>query len=179
MKTTVSYIILLSIVILTSGCRKSYNLNEKQHILFQYDYINYAWGYVHEGFYIDDEGKVLYYNNPENWNFHIQDYNINEKQLADNLSKCTLSEVKIEKEVLARFNSYIDNIASSKITAKKSIGADAGTGVYICYNYNSQSSLYKGTLIRMEGDFTCENLNFYSKKVSMWLAEINSAISKK
>ena len=179
MKTLNAFTIVLSLLILTSGCKKSYMQNEKQHILFQYDYINYAWGYVHEGFYVDDEGKVLYYSNPENWNFHSQDYSISEKQIDDNLSKCNVSDVKIDKEDLAKFSSYIDNIASSKITAKKSVGADAGSAVYICFTYNSQDGIYKGTLIKMEGDFTCENLNFYSKKVSMWLSEISNSISGK
>jgi hypothetical protein len=179
MKTRISFIVIISLILITSGCKKSYNLNEKQHILFQYDYINYAWGYTHEGFYVDDEGKILHYKNPENWNFHAQDYNLNEKQLSENLSKCTLSEVKIDKEDLGKFSSYIDNIASSKVTAKKSAGADAGTTVYVCYNYNEQSGIYAGTLIKMEGDYTCENLNFYSKKVSLWLSEIKNTISKK
>jgi len=179
MKTRNAFIVLFSLVLLTTGCKKSYMQNEKQHILFQYEYINYAWGYIHTGFYVDDEGNVLHYNNPENWNFHSQDYSINEKQILDNLSKCIHSDIKIDKEDLAKLTSYIDNISSSRITAKKSVGADAGTAVYVCYTYNSQRGLYKGTLIKMEGNFTCENLNFYSKKVSMWMSEINNSISGK
>ena len=31
----------------------------------------------------------------------------------------------------------------------------------------------------MEGDFTCENLNFYSKKVFMWLKNIYDDLGKK
>ncbi len=177
MKTLNACTIIISFLLLSNGCKKGYIQNGKQHILFQYDYINYAWGYIHEGFYVDDEGKVLFYSNPENWNFHSQDYSISEKQIDDNLSKCTLSDTKIDKEDLAKFSSYIDNIASSKITAKKSVGADAGTSVCICYTYNSQGGIYNGTLIKMEGDYTCENLNFYSKKVTIWLSEIYDSIS--
>jgi hypothetical protein len=179
MKTVYSLIIVLFLILLTGGCRKSYMQKEKQHILFQYEYINYAWGYVHEGFFVDDEGNVLYYRNPGNWNFHSQDYSITEKQIDENLSKCIRSEVKIDRVDLDKYSSFIDNISSSKITAKKSAGADAGTAVYICYTYNSQGGIYNGTLIKMEGDFTCENLNFYSKKVSMWLSEISGSISGK
>ena len=36
-----------------------------------------------------------------------------------------------------------------------------------------------GCLIKMEGDFTCENLNFFSKKVSAWLKNIHGSLSKK
>ena len=31
----------------------------------------------------------------------------------------------------------------------------------------------------MEGDFTCENLNFYSKKIFIWLKNINDNLDKK
>ena len=38
---------------------------------------------------------------------------------------------------------------------------------------------YKGYLIKMEGDFTCENLNFFTKKVITWLKNINDTLEKK
>ena len=161
-----------------AACKKNYVVNEKQHILFQYEYINYAWGYNHEGFFIDDEGNIMTYKNPEGWNFHDQNYNLTENQLDENISKCTKSDITISKEELSRFSSHISNIASSKVTAIKSAGADAGTSVFICYEFNEERSMYKGFLIKMEGDFRCENLNFYSKKVSLWLKDINNTLSK-
>ena len=163
---------------LMAGCKKNYAVNEKQHILFQYEYVNYAWGYNHEGFFIDDEGNIMTYKNPEGWIFHDQNYNLTENQLDENISKCTKSEITISKEELVRLSSHIRNIASSKVTAIKSAGADAGTSVFICYEFNEESSLYKGFLIKMEGDFSCENLNFYSKKVSLWLKDIKNTLSK-
>ncbi len=175
---TIKYLSLLLIFALT-GCRKSYVTNERQQILFQYDYINFAWGYTHEGFYVDEKGNVLVYSNPEGWNFHKGDYNLTESQLAENLSKCTVSEIKIDSHELSRFSSYIHNLAASKVTALKNSAADAGTTLYLCYSYNQQSSIYKGTLIRMEGDFTCENLNFLSRKVSLWMKDVNNSLHKK
>jgi hypothetical protein len=179
MGTRYKFIIIIVIALTFSGCKKNYTINGKQHILFQYDYVNYAWGYVHKGFYVDDEGNVMIYQNPDNWNFHGQDYNLTEEQLSENIAKCTKSDIKVSKDELARFSSYIHNIASSKITAIKSQAADAGTSVFVCYDFSDQTGIYKGYLIKMEGDYTCENLNFYSKKVSIWLKEINNSLSKK
>lgn len=179
MKFRSKIIIILSFTLFMAGCKKNYVVNEEQHILFQYEYINYARGYNHQGFFIDDEGNIMTYKNPEGWNFHYKNYNLTQNQLDENISKCTKSEFIISKEELARVSSYIDNIASSKVTAIKNIAADAGTSVFICYNFAEESSMYKGFLIKMEGDFSCENLNFYSKKVSLWLKEINNALSKK
>ena len=172
-------LIIISIFFSLTGCKKNYSLNEKQHILFQYDFVNFSHGYTHEGFYIDDEGEVMFYSNPENWNFLSNDYSIEEKQLADNLSKCIVSDVKADKKDLIKYSSFIDNLASSKITAKKYTGTESGTGVCICYSYDEQNGIYRGTLIKMDGDVTCENLNFYSKKVSLWLTDLNNKVSLK
>ena len=178
MKKSITFIVLI-IILVTTGCKKTHNLNERQHILFQYDYVNYSWGYIHEGFYINDEGQIMHYSNPGTWNHFSPDYILSEKQLAENLSACTISDMKINKEDLVKYSSYIDNISSSKVTAQKNVAMDAGTGIYICYSFDEQNSIYKGKLIRMEGDFTCENLNFYSKKVTAWLSDINDKVKNK
>jgi len=178
MKLQVQIITIFLAALLMAGCKKNYVVNEKQHILFQYEYINHAWGYNHEGFFIDDKGNIMTYKNPEGWNFHDQNYNLTENQLDENISKCKKSDITIDKEELAKFSAHINNIASSKVTAIKSAGADAGTSAFICYEFNEENSIYKGFLIKMEGDFSCENLNFYSKKVSLWLKDINNSLSK-
>ena len=164
------------LIFMTSGCRKDYTISEKQVILFQYDYVNYAWGYQQQGFIIDNEGNVLVYNNPDEWNISEKDYILTEEQVSENLEKCIHSGKKIARETLLKYSGFIPNIASSKVSAPKNVGADAGTTSFICYQYNESTGTYKGYLIRMEGDFTSENLNFYSKKITVWMKDINSGI---
>jgi hypothetical protein len=165
----VSFIIILSV---TAGCRKNYSLNENQVILFQFDYLNYAWGYQHHGFIIDTEGNVLKYDNPEGWNFPDSELNLTSARASENISKCIPVGKPIDKDELLRYASYINNIAQSKVTAIKNTGADGGTSQYICYQFDENSSTYKGHLLKMEGDFTCENLNYYSKRVAQWMKDI-------
>lgn len=170
-------IILISLFVLfITGCKKNYVISEKQKILFQFEYVNYAWGYQHSGFIIDNVGNVLTYENPENWNFQDNNHNISEIQAYENLSKCRHSGIRIPEEELHKYTSYIKNIASTKISAMKNVAADAGSYEYLCYQYSDNAETYKGYLIKMEGDFTCENLNFYSKKVAAWMKEINSRL---
>ena len=148
-----------------SGCKKNVVINEKQAILFQVDYVNYAWGYQHNGFIIDNQGNVLTYKNPQNWNFPDKDFNLSESQVRD--------------EELKKYAGYIKNISSSKVTALKNVAADAGSMQYICYQFSEKPEGYKAFLIKMEGDFTRENLNFFSKKVTTWLKNINDTIEKR
>lgn len=161
----------------SGGCKKNNAINENQQILFQYDYINYAWGYQHFGFFIDNEGNILTYKNPQTWNYPDENFTLTEFQLRENSENCVNTGEKINPDELEKYAGYIKNISLSKITALKNVAADAGAGQYICYLYSGVSGTYKGTLIKMEGDFTCENLNFYSKRVSAWLKGINDTIT--
>ncbi|MDY0099535.1 MAG: hypothetical protein RBR81_10065 [Bacteroidales bacterium] len=166
------------LVIHVTSCRKNYSLDEKQAILFQYEYVNNAMGYQHNGFYIDNEGNVLTYNNPEQWHFPDETLSINEDHVAENLAQCTHSGIKIQNEILEKYSGHIPNIVSSKVTAAKNTGADRGRIQYLCYRYDEHSHCYKGALIKMEGDFTKENLNFYSRKLTMWMKSIVDCLSK-
>ena len=180
MKSSPEKIILITLLVLfITGCKKNYVISGKQAILFQFDYVNYALGYHHHGFIIDNKGNILTYNNPEEWNFPDNNLVLNEIQVAENISKCIQTGKKIPKEELQKYTNYIENIASSKVTALKNVAADAGSLEYVCYQFSESTGTYKGYLIKMEGDFTCENLNFYSKKVSAWMKDINNHISIK
>jgi hypothetical protein len=179
MKTTILKVILFSAFILVlAGCKKSNVISERQKILFQFEYVNYAWGYRHTGFIIDSQGNVLTYENPENWNFLDDNHSISGNMVSENLKKCSPSGIKITPEELQKYAGYIKNIASTKISALKNVAADAGSYEYFCFQYSETTESYKGYLIKMEGDFTCENLNFYSKKVAAWMKDINSNFIK-
>ena len=58
MKNKIHYLVFFVLSIM--GCEKlndSYP-NENQLVLFQVEYINYAWGYSHHGILIDSSGKM-------------------------------------------------------------------------------------------------------------------------
>ncbi|MEI6050595.1 MAG: hypothetical protein WCS03_16990 [Bacteroidota bacterium] len=165
------------ILLLIAGCKKTYVISDKQTILFQFEYVNYAWGYQHYGFIIDNEGNVLKYSNPENWNFQDNDFSMSEARVSENISKCAKTGITISKEDLHKYSNYINNIASSKVTALKNVAADSGSSEYFCYQFSESTKTYKSYLIKKEGDFICENLNFYSKKTVAWMKDINNCVT--
>jgi hypothetical protein len=170
-------LILAAIVLVSlTGCKKTSPANEAQIILFQVEYVNYAWGYQHTGFIIDNTGSVYTYNNPDGWNFPVSDRELGNDEIAENLSKCTLSEYKVPVSELRKYSSYIKNISQSAVSGIKNAGNDMGTLEYTCYLASPVSGQHRGYLIKMEGDFTCENLNFYSKKITSWLDGISKDI---
>jgi hypothetical protein len=172
-------LLLIFAILFITGCKKNYVISEKQAIMFQMDYINYSWGYQHKGFFIDYEGNVLTYNNPQEWNFPDQGLSISRSQVVENISRCTRSGIRIPTDEFHKYTHYIKNIASSKVTAIKNVASDAGSLQFICYQLSEDSGMYKGHLIKMEGDFTCENLNFFSKKTAAWMRDINNTLNRK
>jgi hypothetical protein len=165
--------------LIIGGCKKNIVISDKQAILFQVEYVNYAWGYQHTGIIIDNEGKVMTYKNPQNWNFPDKEFNLTEGQVNENMRNCEYSGKRIPGDELQKYANYIKNISLSKVTALRNVAADAGSLQYFCYQFSEKSGNYKGCLIKMEGDFTCENLNFYSKRVFSWLKNINDTLGKK
>ena len=173
---TVRSAIVLIILSSLSGCEKTYVLSKSQDILFQFEYINHAWGYAHSGFLIDVNGNILTYNLPEKWNSPADDQILTQSQIIENIGLCKIFDMKILPEELRKYTNYIDNIAASKVTSPKNAAADAGTYAFYCYQYSESSLTYQRTVIKTEGDFESENLNFYSKKVVDWMNNIKSSI---
>jgi hypothetical protein len=99
--------------------------------------------------------------------------------VSQNISLCTHSGKKINESDLRKYAGYIKNISSSQVTAMKNVAADAGSAEFICYLYSGNTGTYKKYIMKMEGDFTCENLNFYSKKVVSWMKDINTSLAVK
>ncbi len=151
------------------GCRKNYTLSEDQKILFQYSYNNDNTSRVNQGFIIDKDGNILTYNQPEKWNFPDLNAVLAQVQVAENLRYCKTTGKRVPHTELDKYESHIINLASSKVSAKKSATTGKGTSAYYCYTFSSEDSTYKQVIIRMHGDLECENLNFYSRKVAEWM----------
>jgi hypothetical protein len=166
-------------MVFLTGCKKDqHNISESQKILFMYDYNNVVTG-QHNGFLIDNQGDVLTYNNPENWNYHDKHYVLTDKEVTENIKKCELSGNKIPKEELHKYSNYIRNIASSKVSARRIVEDGTGITEFICFQYFENTGTYKGNLIKLEGSSTSENLNFYSKRVTAWMRDIGNNINSK
>jgi hypothetical protein len=169
---------LIAVCYLSVSCQKTYVVSKSQEILFQVEYLNNIEVYDHWGYFIDVNGIVRSYNLPEKWNFPGDDQIISNKEMLENLAASKITETKIPKDELRKYINYIDNIAASKVTMTKSKSTIEGTLSYYCYQYSENSSSYKRTIIKTKGRSKCENLNFYSKKVVLWMNEIGAYVPK-
>jgi hypothetical protein len=171
-------IILLLMPVLASGCKRAPLPNERQAILFEMEFVRYSPEYQHEGFIVDSDGNVFEYHNPGKWNFPDRELRISEGQVAANIECCQNTGIKIPAEELLKYSNHIKNIAASKISAIKDVSDNSGTTEYMCYEYSETNRTYKGFIIKMEGDRSCENLNFFSKRMVDWMKNISNTISE-
>ena len=160
-------------VILTAGCKKSDSSINNQTILFHYDH---TAGTDHSGYIIDNEGNVFTYNNNV-VNFPYNDLEINQDKADEYIGNCEYTGIKIDNRELKKYARYIEYIASSKVTAPRDTRNDSGTIRFICYQFDESTGIYTGHLIRMEGDYTRENLNFHSRRVSSWMKKLQNELS--
>ena len=166
--------IALFVVLVMTGCKKrDFSSERQQMILFQYDYRSSSH---HYGYYIDSEGNVYTYNDPEEWNMPDNDLEISQELISENSGNTVYSGIKISEDELSRYAKVIDYIASSKVTAPGKNANSEGTVQYICYRFNGNYQKYKGCLVRSEGRITRENLNFHAKRITQWMDEIGAKV---
>ena len=92
------FLVYLPIIILCNSCiLDSEKVQNSQIYLFEIEYVNHAWGYVHNGLYIDNKGNVFSYKydfqddpwKPKSYDYYsvrelIEKYNHQRTNLADN-----------------------------------------------------------------------------------------------
>lgn len=164
-------------ILLSAGCKKPNVSNEDSIILFQYEYLDTSPVYTHYGFFIDRDGNIITYRNPEDWHLTGNDMVYTEEQLAENLKKSFYTGIRVNDEELTRYEKYIKYLAHSKVSAPRNTGSEDGIASFICYDFSANTGNYRGTIIKTEGEVSSENLNFYSKRIASWLKDIKNSIS--
>jgi hypothetical protein len=169
---SVKLLLIIVILYITVGCKKNYVLSKSQDILFQYEFIKTTGTYTHRGILVDAGGNIFTYNMPDKWNFHNNDQVITSPELLKNLSYCTPTGKKIPPVELRKLVNCIDNISASKVSSPRKTNSESGNSYYYCYQFSEKSSTYNRTVIKTEGNLKSENLNFYSKKIILWMDKL-------
>jgi hypothetical protein len=153
------------------SCQKeTYQLPDDQPVYFEYKYQNFAWGYQHHGWLIDNEGKVRYYSMPEEWRIAEVD-GISKENLLFNLSQTDSIITQIDKKVLDEKLSLIPKAKDGEITTPENHMFDAGTASLYAYYYDRSTKKYKGVLLAQSGDWECHNTSEAAVQLVEWMKE--------
>ncbi|MFH0762105.1 MAG: hypothetical protein V2A67_11440 [Bacteroidota bacterium] len=170
MKLISVYIAALVLGGISFSCSKEKCHCEKdQPVLFQYEYINYAWGYRHHGFMISPDGVIHGFRQPAEWKEYDSTGLISSANLEYNLNRCDTVFGTVDTDTLNAFFNQIEEIRNGEI---KDIGvymADAGTGVFLAWYWNSDESMYERVFLISNGDTNLENTNAKVDDLVEWL----------
>lgn len=145
----------------------------EQEILFEFQYINHAWGYQRIGSYIDGEGIVTSYQyTPSDTHWAPADFNHpTEEELLDKYSHSPLHLNVIDPDTLYAKYKLIEEAAVGTYSDTLSLGADMGGYAYICYVYHSDTDRYDAVVLKLWGDWSYENLPPAASVLVQWLEE--------
>lgn len=162
--------VFISILLLT-GCEKedSFNPRLRQQVLFQIEYVNYAWGYQHSGIIIDSTGNVGYFKFPENWNSPDKLGYITESEMNENLRQLRDINYSVRRDTLLNYFSMVETASKGELTDPYNRMFDAGTTVYSGYLYYPTIKKYKQVLIKQWGDWSIDNQSPEAGEIFRWL----------
>ncbi len=141
-------------------------------ILFQMDYQNYAWGFAHSGWFIDNEGQLYAYNLSENdpW-AEIQNGQIFADSLNMNFNYSN-DIGSIELDSVLHYYNWAIQMMNDSITPPETIMADAGIHNYYAYQYESSCNCYNTVLIKRYGDIMQSNTGANAEAVYHWMQNL-------
>lgn len=167
-------VIFLITAIALAGCEGEDDLPPDQPVLFEYLYVNYAWGYSEHGWLMDGEGDVHRFDFPEDYRSPDSTGYISGEDLAYNLSLCESIINSVESTDLKYYTALMEGAASGEILEPENVAADAGSSVLSCYFYDSSSDMYQYVFLASSGDWVQINDSWEAKTLVKWLKEIGN-----
>ncbi len=168
---TLWFMVSVFVLFLFHGCDEP-ETDQNTEIIFQFEYINYAWSFQHRGFLIDKEGKILSFEKPAGWIFP-ENNSITTKDLINNLNKALKISGQVELKKLEEMTEIALGISNESLTKPENRMADAGTEGYYFFRLNSETRKYERTTLLQRGDWSQENKGKDADTVIKWLLEIN------
>ena len=163
---------MLLLGLMVVGCEKEYEAPEEQPVLFEYRYVNFAWGYSEHGWLIDAEGEVHRYDFPEDYRLPDSLGYICVEDLNYNLTQCDSILDSVESADLDYYVGLIQGASGGQILDMENVAADAGISTLSCYLYIPHKDMYKYVFLAQSGDWEQINDSREAKTLVTWLKEI-------
>ncbi|MGB0862526.1 MAG: hypothetical protein ACPG19_14385 [Saprospiraceae bacterium] len=174
------YWIILSSIFIISSCDLSESVTldelERYPVYFQYEYINYAWVKNHYGWFIDNQGNVMGYNQPDQWNSGSNEGLYAENDLLSNLALVDTLLYTVNIEELQQQVAHISAAHKGTLSDQENTAQDMGTNTLYAFAWDEDKQEYERILIKSTGDWSQENNNSEAKKIFNWLNSVGKEI---
>jgi hypothetical protein len=162
-------VLLLAGLVLAGCTEQEPEIPVSQPVLFQYRYVNFAWGYQEYGWLIDHEGRVRTFRMPEGFRMPDSTGLISEEDLFHNLSLTDSTICLIDKKELEYYAGLIQAAAHGETGKARNIAYDAGRSVLSCYLYMETEGAYRYVFLGESGDWQQSNLSPEARILVKWL----------
>ena len=144
---------------------------DQQAVYFEYEYINYAWGFQHNGWIIDEEGNVRSFKLPEDWQYPDSSGMISEAALLYNIKQTDSIIAVVDSTELDKYTALITGARDGRISVRENTAADAGSASLHAYLYDEEKDAYLKIFLASSGDWSSENESYNARKLVKWLKE--------
>lgn len=151
-------------------------VSDEQEILFEVNYVNYAWGYQNRGFFIDKTGRIRTYEKPKDWKFASLG-SLTAAEMDENLSKTTVfADYTVPQAELAQYVNLMKKVSDSDLTDPVNSRVDGGSTSQYVYRFDTGTKTYSTVLLQSTGDVDQFNRDPDARKISDWLLKITQEI---
>jgi len=168
------FLIIPLLILFTSCDYLSYDPPEDQPVYFEYEYINFAWGYQHNGWIIDRDGNVCVWDKAEEWRKPDSTGYIGAADLEFNISLTDSVIVVVDSLELMDHVEMISGAKDGYITEPRNTAYDAGSSTFYAYYYDEEADAYQKIFLGSSGDFSSANTSDEAQKLVAWLREFGA-----
>jgi hypothetical protein len=147
-------------------------------VLFEAESVNFAWGYHHQGWYIDGQGNIYRYEFGRNdavWEPKDPDV-LTEAELLKKYEHGRKQAGKIAPDVLAAKSKLISQAAAGKLSTPQRAAFDMGTRSLLAYLYDPFGGTYRKIVLQITGDKTQSNGSLAAQELVKWMESVRAAM---
>jgi hypothetical protein len=151
----------------------------RQLFICEREYINFAFGRVRRGIYVDGAGGVYSYayrRADKAW-LPSKDGTYTEAELLEKYDHDRKLIATLKPKEIAAKRRLILKASRGTYSERIIRGADQGTYKSACYLYDAATARYRELTLRVTGDARYENLSEEAKTLSAWLDSLAARMS--
>jgi len=146
---------------------------ESQKYFFEYEYLNWAWGYSLNGIVITNEGYIYHYSygyNDTPWDT-TQPPILSEADLDAKFSHNQILTAIIPMDTLLKYFDMIEPAGEGPISPGIARCFDFGLGTTVAYRYDAVQDNYESILLYRFGDYAQKNFSPEGEALFEWIYE--------
>ena len=167
---------LLLLPFFQASCEKEQIENSPVDGYFQFEYVNYAWGFNHSGFTITPKGEVFSFSKTTPWIFAENEV-ISFESFQKNLAASFKIDTIISNTELDLYKKLAASALSGNLSDSLQVGADMGATICkMIIPDNDNKSNYREYILTQTGDWEKHNLAPEAATIANWLTKLNNEL---